>query len=210
MASPRFEKVREYFRQIKELEDEIEKLIAHDHWSPDEPIGVVTKVELRNNELHAEGRMFETSPRTTLNDISRRACGCALKGRSRSKCRICNPTIEDFVPVQDETGPIRVPIEPDALAEDPPESEGWEKPADQVCECGGKQRHKRSCSRRDKPIVVYADEQLQPLKKYRCIECLRVMESRLHRLDIICENKFCKGTKLVEVYESGNINQEVI
>lgn len=115
----------------------------------------------------------------TSND--RKPCGCAIRGRSKASCLTCNPAGDDD-------------------QEDEPQDEDEEKPEDKVCECGGVKRHKRDCPNRGNPTITYADEQLQPLKRYKCIECGREIKSRQHRLDLTCAAP-CYNKTLVEVFE---------
>lgn len=183
MPSPRFERVQELFRQRAEIEAEIEKLIMGDDGDEDEspprlrhtgrekPIGRITKMEVKDGVLIAEGV------------LNRKPCGCALRGRSKASCRVCNPTIEDFV---DD------------------DAEGEETPQDKVCACGGVKRHKRDCENRDQPTVIYADEQLGPLKKYKCISCDTVVESRQNRLDLTCRPP-CMSKTMVEIFDDDDV-----
>jgi len=157
MPSPRFERVQELFRQRAEIEAEIESLLMGGSPKSEE---YVTNTS-------------ETAP-------GKKPCGCSIRGRSKARCRICNPDqAEDS---DDETGYDHL--------------ERIRNSNRKPCGCHITRSPKRSClvcakkdpgeDPNDQQSNGAFDEELRPLKRYKCIECGREVESRQHRLDLTC------------------------
>jgi DNA-directed RNA polymerase subunit RPC12/RpoP len=189
MPSPRFEKVQELFRMRAEIEEEIEQLLMGDegespprlnHTGREKPIGHITKVSLKNGQLLAEG---------TLN---RKPCGCAIRDRPKKGCAVCSPTDDALV-----------------SQPDPEWNTQYKDPRKKPCGCHMNRQPKRLCricnrdelgpDPNDKTTDAELDDELRPLKRYKCIECGREVESRQHRLDLTCA-KPCFNKTLVEVF----------
>lgn len=80
------------------------------------------------------------------------------------------------------------------------------------CGCSTRGRSKASC-RTCNPVdpedegeaePAWADELPQPVKRYKCIECGREVESRQHRLDLTCAPP-CFNKTLVEVFNTKTV-----